>query len=128
MNNNLKNMATLAKERLKKGMYSNAEKAKAKTAMNINSYFIKNFHSLKKLTGNAEFIIINEDIEESFVNKVYGMLNSSEEIFNPIGRLVDNKVYDKLTDIQKQFYVLNIVDKYNKIKNEYAKNQAVKIS
>ena len=119
MNNDLKNMATLAKERLKRGLYTNAEKAKAKNAMNINSYFVKNLNSFKKLTGNAEFVIINEEVDPKFVNKVQAILNSSEEVFNPIGRLVDKQIYNGLTDIQKQFYVLSIVDKYNKIKSEY---------
>ncbi len=127
MNNNLKDMATKAKERLKRGLYTNAEKTKAKNAMNINSYFIKNLNSLKKLSGTAEFVIINDDIDPKFVAKVHAMLNSNEEIFNPIGRLIDNQLYTTLNDIQKQFYVLSIVDKYNKIKNEYNQNLAVKI-
>ena len=127
MNNNLKDMATKAKERLKRGLYTNAEKTKAKKAMNINSYFIKNLNSLKKLSGTAEFVIINDDIDPKFVAKVHAMLNSNEEIFNPIGRLIDNQLYTTLNDIQKQFYVLSIVDKYNKIKNEYNQNLAVKI-
>lgn len=127
MNNNLKDMATKAKERLKRGLYTNAEKTKAKNAMNINSYFIKNLNSLKKLSGTAEFVIINDDIDPKFVAKVHAMLNSNEEIFNPIGRLIDNQLYTTLNDIQKQFYVLSIVDKYNKIKNEYNQNLAFKI-
>ena len=127
MNNNLKDMATKAKERLKRGLYTNAEKTKAKNAMNINSYFIKNLNSLKKLSGTAEFVIINDDIDPKFVAKVHAMLNRNEEIFNPIGRLIDNQLYTTLNDIQKQFYVLSIVDKYNKIKNEYNQNLAVKI-
>ena len=127
MNNNLKDMATKAKERLKRGLYTNAEKTKAKNAMNINSYFIKNLNSLKKLSGTAEFVIINDDIDPKFVAKVHAMLNSNEEIFNPIGRLIDNQLYTTLNDIQKQFYVLSIVDKYNKIKNEYNQYLAVKI-
>ena len=39
-NNNLKSMASIAKERLKRGLYTNAEKIKARNAMNVNSYFI----------------------------------------------------------------------------------------
>ena len=127
MNNNLKDMATKAKERLKRGLYKKKKKTKAKNAMNINSYFIKNLNSLKKLSGTAEFVIINDDIDPKFVAKVHAMLNSNEEIFNPIGRLIDNQLYTTLNDIQKQFYVLSIVDKYNKIKNEYNQNLAVKI-
>ena len=119
MSNNLKSMASIAKERLKRGLYTNAEKIKAKNAMNVNSYFIKNLESLKKLNGQAEFKCITNEIEEEFYDKVYKILNSPIEIYNPIGRLVDQDTYTQLSDIEKQFYILNIVDEYNKIKTEY---------
>lgn len=125
-NNNLKSMASIAKQRLKRGMYTNAEKIKAKNAMNINSYFIKNFNALQKINSQAEFVTISNEIDEQFVSKVYSILNSETDVYNPIGRLVDNNVYNLLSDIEKQFYILNIADKYNKIKEEYYK-QATKI-
>ena len=128
MGSNLKSMASLAKERLKRGLYSNAEKAKAKSAMAINSYFVKNFNSIKKLNSKVEFISISNEIDDKFVCKVYDILKSNREIYNPIGLLVDNDVYSKLNDVEKQFYVLNIVDKYNKIKNQYFQSYGEKIS
>lgn len=118
-NNNLKSMASIAKERLKRGLYTNAEKIKARNAMNVNSYFIKNLNSLKKINSKAEFKYISNEIDDEFVDNVYTILNSPTEVFNPIGRLVDQKLYDSLSDIEKQFYILNIADKYNKIKSEY---------
>ena len=126
-NNNLKSMASIAKERLRKGLYTNAEKIKAKNAMNVNSYFIKNFNSMKKLNSQIEFVTISNEIDENFVNKVYSILNIENEIYNPIGRLVDLSVYEGLTDVEKQSYILNVADKYNKIKEEYFKT-VVKIS
>ena len=116
---NLKNMANLAKERLKRGMYTNAERIKAKNAMNVNSYFVKNLNALKKMNCKAEFKTITDEIDEKFVGKVYAILNSEKEIYNPIGRLVDHNEYTKLNEIEKQCYIFSIVDKYNKIKNSY---------
>ncbi len=117
--NNLKSMASIAKERLKRGAYSNAERIKAKNEMNVNSYFVKNFNALQKLNCKAEFKTISNEIDEQFISKVYSILNSSEDVYNPIGRLVDGNVYASLTDVEKQFYVLTLADKYNKIKEEY---------
>ena len=116
---NLKSMATLAKERLKRGNYTNAEKAKAKNAMNINSYFLKNFNSIQKLKSKVEFVSISSEIEDSFVNKVNQILSSQTEVYNPIGQLVDKAIYDNLSEVEKQFYVLTIVDKFNKVKQNY---------
>lgn len=116
---NLKSMASIAKERLKRGMYTNAEKIKAKNAMNVNSYFIKNLSALKKMNCQAEFKTISDEFEPEFVSKVYKILECGYDVYNPIGRLVDTKVYNTLNDIEKQSYILTLADKYNKIKNMY---------
>ncbi len=116
---NLKNMANLAKERLKRGMYTNAERIKAKNAMNVNSYFVKNLNALKKMNCKAEFKTITDEIDDKFIGKVYAILNSDKDVYNPIGRLVDQNEYSKLNEIEKQCYIFSIVDKYNKIKNSY---------
>lgn len=119
MSNNLKSMASIAKERLKRGTYSNAERIKAKNEMNVNSYFVKNFNALKKLNSKAEFKTITNEIDDAFVGKVYSILSSAEDVYNPIGRLMDHTLFSNLSDIEKQFYILSLSDKFNKIKDTY---------
>lgn len=41
-----------------------------------------------------------------------------ETVFNPLGRLVDHAVYDKLDQSQKERYVLNLSNTYLKILNK----------
>ena len=118
-NNNLKSMASIAKERLKRGTYSNAERIKAKNEMNVNSYFVKNFNALKKLNSKAEFKTINNEIDDVCIGKVYSILSSAEDVYNPIGRLMDHALFSELSEIEKQFYILSLSDKYNKIKDSY---------
>ena len=119
MSNNLKSMASIAKERLKRGTYSNAERIKAKNEMNVNSYFVKNFNALKRLNSKAEFKTINNEIDDVFISKVYSILSSTEDVYNPIGRLMDHALFSELSEIEKQFYILSLSDKYNKIKDSY---------
>ncbi len=127
MANNLKSMASIAKERLKRGTYSNAERIKAKNEMNVNSYFVKNFNALKKINSKAEFKTITNEIDDAFIAKVFNILSSSHDVYNPIGMLMDKTLFLGLNETEKQCYILSLSDKYNKIKDSYF-NQTQKIS
>lgn len=127
-NNELKSLATLAKQRLKKGNYTDVPKTKTNPKLQVNSYFIKNLSAMKKLSGNTEFVTITDEEDKDFVKRVYAILNEKNEVYNPIGRLVDENYYAKLNDVEKQFYILSLVDRFNKIKNEFEhKNEDSKI-
>ena len=123
-NNELKNLAFIAKQRLKNANYSD----KNKINYNKNSYFIKNISAMKKLTGNAEYITISDVEDAQFLKKVYSILSSSEEIFNPIAQLMDENYFKTLNDIEKQSYVLKITDRYNKAKENYLSGKNIRIS
>ena len=55
-----------------------------------------------------------EDIE--FVSKVKQLI--TEDCYNPLGVLCDNQYFQTLDSRQKEFYILNLSEKYNKIKDE----------
>lgn len=121
--NELKNLALIAKQRLKNANYNNKSKI---TYNNKNSYFIKNVTAMKKLSGNCEFVTITDVEDLQFLKKVYSMLSNSEEIYNPIGRLIDKDYYNTLNDVEKQIYVLKIADKYTLAKEKYHALHAAK--
>lgn len=117
MASELKSLAMLAKQRLKNASYKND--GALKNVYKNNNYFIKNVSSMKKLSGNCEFVTISNNEDLQFLKKVYTMLNNSEDIYNPIGRLIDKEYYNSLSPTEKQFYVFTIAEKYNKAKEQF---------
>lgn len=86
---------------------------------------------IKQLAANAKYRMKNgyfqeEEHDKSILpsmekeeKRVYSkMLEMSEEdtiIFNPLGRLVDHNVFDKLSEIQKERYILELSNIYLKL-------------
>lgn len=120
MESNLKSLANLAKQRLKNGKYNHevvkdAQKSKAKAS----DYFYQNMLSLKKKNYIAEFTKIDNNEDIKLTKKIMCLLEHDEVPFNPIGLLLDKDYYRTLSDYEKQYYILKLCDKYNKVKDEY---------
>ncbi len=113
----LKSLALLAKQRLRDSNYQNNQNKNAYS--NRNSYFIKNVSAMKKLSGRCEFVTITDVEDLQFLKKVYSILNSNEDVYNPIGRLVDKDYFDTLNETERQTYVFKIADRYNLAKEKY---------
>ncbi len=119
-NSELRSLANLAKQRMRQGNYKtlattvnpNSTKSRA------SSYFICNARALRKVAKKAEIITLNKDDSE-FEAKVIDMLNCQDILFNPIGQLVDTKLFASMTQTQKELYVLTLADKFNTIKEKY---------
>jgi len=120
-NNQLKMLANLAKQRLLNKEYQNPE-PKSIFNKNASSYFLKNAKALKKLTAQTEFLVISDKEDEKFIKKVHSILDSQECVFNVLSKLIDKDYYKTLNEIEKQQYMLNVSDRYNKIREEYYKS------
>ncbi len=119
-NNELKNLALMAKQRLKSGNYSlenvkTLEKNKAKAS----EYFYQNALAIKREKFIAEFVTITNEYDEALIKKVYKMLESNELLCNSIGQLVDKKYFNTLNEFEKQHYILCLSEKFNRIKEDY---------
>jgi hypothetical protein len=98
----IKILAADAKARLKNGYYSKE-----------NNQPPKSYHEIV-MSSFAEKEISRKD--KLFYDKVKEIL-SEGEVINPIQRLVDQKYLESLSYSAKQRYLLEIAEKFNKIKN-----------
>lgn len=112
-NNELKFLANLAKQRLMNKDY------KSTTVLNKNkasNYFIQNAKALQRLKAETNYITIKLEEDTEFVENVKKLL--SQDCYNPLGRLSDNAYFETLDAKQKEFYILNLSEKYNKVKDQ----------
>lgn len=113
----LKRMAQMAKNRLRNKVKEN------------NNRQLKKNDSYKVLFGEIvdikSKIITKEDY--NLYNKVKQMLSSDEDIFNPLARLIDYKVYNKLMPLAQERYILNLVDKYKTYKAKFEQEKLSQI-
>lgn len=112
-NNQLKFLANLAKQRLMNKDYSSTPTQNKNKA---SSYFIQNAKALQKLKAETNYVTIKDEEDLEFVENVKKLIN--EDCYNPLGRLCDKNYFQTLNEREKEFYILSLSDKYNKVKNE----------
>lgn len=105
----LKRMAQMAKNRLRKKVTENENKK------------IVNRGQFKVIYGDGvdikSKIITRED--KKLYEKVKMIVDEQEEITNPISRLIDYKIYNKMDSLAKERYLFDLVDKYKRYKEKY---------
>lgn len=112
-NTQLKFLANLAKQRLMNQDYGTVQKQNRNKA---SSYFIQNAKALQRLKAETNYVTIKNEEDIEFVESVKKLL--MEDCYNPLGRLSDNNYFQTLDEGQKEFYILTLSEKYNKVKNE----------
>lgn len=130
-NNELKMLANLAKQRLLHAEYVGQNSVETdKPKVTASSYFITNAKALRRLKAETEYVKLTDSIDSGFIKNVVSMLSLDKDIYNPLGVLSDNEYFRSLSEVEKQFYILNLSDKYTSIKSMYDTNQldALKIS
>ena len=116
-NNALKLLAEQAKKRMRSGEYT----VMTPTVKNQykSSYFYKNLYSMKTKLGKMEYSTIPDSAERDFYNKVVKLLSIDEDVFNPIGILAEKEILRNLNEIEKQYYILNLAERYLAAKEKY---------
>ena len=105
-NSALKLLAQKAKKRLKTaGQSINNETEKTKSAY---------------LSQASYAIVANKQtIEEDPLFEKVKKLMTREDVFNPLAELTDYSVFDKLSAIEKEKYIMDISKRYNEIKDYF---------
>lgn len=112
-NNELKFLANLAKQRL---MNKDYKEPPIRVRNKASSYFIQNALALKRIKAETNYVTIQDKEDIEFIDKVRDLI--AEDCYNPLGRLCDNEYFQSLNEFEKECYILNLSDKYTKVRNQ----------
>ena len=112
-NTELKFLANLAKQRLMNKDYSAPQ---PKTRNKASNYFLQNARALKRLKAETNYVTIKREEDIEFIDKVRQLIR--DDCYNPLGVLCDKTYFQTLDSFQKEFYILTLSEKYNKVKDE----------
>ena len=121
----LKELILSAKERLKNGDYGNATyKQECKRKDKIKTNQVLRFLANREYkSADITITTLSKTEDEILSNKVITLLKENPNSISPIAQIIDIDKYKKLNDIEKQNYILNVSEKFVKIKEEYYKKQ-----
>ena len=125
----IKRRALLAKQRLKMGFWQRMQDEQSRMAdATKNSALIESARSarLREFEMDSRRALGDDFAErdERLYGKVRDMLDKDEDVTDPIGRLVDRDVFDKLDADNRQRYILELSAKFRELKERYYKEKS----
>ena len=125
----IKRRALLAKQRLKMGYWQRMQDEQSRMAdATKNSALIESARSarLREFEMDSRRALGDDFAErdERIYGKVRDMLDKDEDVTDPIGRLVDRDVFDKLDADNRQRYILELSAKFRELKERYYKEKS----
>lgn len=127
-NNNksvLKELIRSAKNRLKNHDYGNTTyNLESKKQDKIKTNQVLRFLANREFkSADITITTISKTEDEIFSNKVINLLKENPNTISPIAEIIDIEKYKSLNEIEKQNYILDISEKFVKIKEEFYKKQ-----
>ncbi len=126
----LRKRASIAKRRMKEGYWQNVsdEKERRLNESEVGygfEYLFKDFQ-LVRLERDERLMFGDGDVleEEAFYQKVCEILEGNELVIDPIGKLIDRKEYERLDELNRQKYILEISKKFREMKERYDKEKS----
>lgn len=121
----LKELIMSAKERLKHRDYGNLNynnESKKQDKIKTNQV-LKFLASKEYKKADITFKVISNTEDELFNKKVIELLTTNPNTISPLKDLIDIEKYKSLNDIEKQNYILNLSERYVKIKKDFEEKQ-----
>lgn len=119
-NGELKKRCWLAKQRLKMGYWESLKREKEDGVSASRNGLPLAVEYARRLNREAEVAAsVSSAPDEKMYRIVCDILDSSEVALNPIGRLIERDVYEKLDPTGKQRYVLELSDKFRELQDRY---------
>ncbi len=118
MLNTLRDLANKAKNRLKAISAQN-------TISNENNFTMTKSYNESYLSARLQYAIVanNNKIEgDPLFAKIKKQLEKGEDNLNPIASLIDYKVYNQLSQTEKEKYIIKLTKRYATIKNYIIKD------
>lgn len=126
MSSELKCLASQAKKRLRNAAESSSGKYTRINHIDKSTYFYKNMAMLHRKVGDVEFVLIDDKEDEAFVRKVEKLV-LEDNLLSPMSKLVDQTYFDGLSSTDKEFYLLKLIDRYNKVREDVVNKQILNI-
>ena len=96
---------------------------KAKKRLSTVGQTISQKQTTAYLSQSSYAIVANlQGIKEDPLYEKVKKLMSRDDVFNPIAELTDNKIFSKLSDLEKEKYVINLSKRYNELREYFLKN------
>lgn len=107
LNNVLKLLAQKAKKRLSTAGQTISQKQTSACLSQTTYALVANLQDIK---------------EDPLYEKVKKLLDS-DDILNPIAELTDHKIYDNLSQVEKERYVIDLSKRYVELKDYFLRNE-----
>ena len=121
----LKELIMSAKERLKHRDYGNLNynnESKKQDKIKTNQV-LKFLASKEYKKADITFKVISNTEDELFNKKVIELLTTNPNTISPLKDLIDIEKYKSLKEVEKQNYILNLSERYVKIKKDFEEKQ-----
>lgn len=118
----LKIYARAAKERLRSGYWTNKYERKNENDGQVESAddLLKDYYKASKMEKRKKS---EKELEEDRLYPIVCAIIDEDDGLNPLGRLIDKNYYENLDFEGKQRYVLELSEKYRKLKERYDKER-----
>ena len=97
---------------------------KAKKRLSTAGQTISQKQTTAYLSQSTYAIVANlQDIKEDPLFAKVKKILERDDVFNPIAELTDHKVFDNLSQIEKERYIIDLSKRYNELREYLLKNE-----